>query len=97
MTEERIAESHEPEGGTHTHTTVIRDDNPDTGGGAFKWIALIVLVVAVIAAIYIFSQGNSAEVARDNAIAEAAGQVGDAAEQAGDTVEQVGDAVTEDE
>lgn len=85
MTEERITETRDDLGNTHTHTTVIHD-GPRDSGGAGKWVFLLILLVAVIAAIYFFSQMSSAEAGKDQAVADAAGQVGDAAQQAGDAV-----------
>ncbi len=82
MTEERITETSTPEGNTHTHTTVITDQ-PDSGGG-FKWFGLLALVIAGGAGIFFFSQMSDAEVAKDTAVAEAAGEVGEAAGQVGD-------------
>lgn len=98
MTEERITETRDPEGNTHTSTTIVRDSGETTrGGGGAKWLLLIVLLVAVVGAIYVFSQGTGAEIAKDNAIGDAAGQVGDAAQQVGTAVEDVANDVTNGE
>lgn len=94
MTEERITETTDAEGNTHTRTTVITDE-PRKGGGS--WVFLLILAVAVVAGIIIFTQMGGAEVAKDASIAEAASQVGDAAEQVGDAAQDVADEVTDGE
>lgn len=96
MTEERITETHDQAG--NTHTTIVRDtvhsDVESSGGGGAKWFVILVVLLAIIAAVYFFSQGTGAEMAKDNAIGDAAGQVGNAAEQVGNAVEDVADNVT---
>ena len=47
---------------------------------------LLILILAVVA-IWFFSGMSGSEVAKDNAIADAANNVGDAAQQAGNAVE----------
>jgi len=91
MTEERITETRTPDGNTHTHTTVISDGEHVRGGGSGKWLILLTVLVLGAVGLYFFSQSNSAEVARDNAIAEAAGDVGDAAGQIGDAAKDAAD------
>ena len=92
MTEERITESRTPEGNTHTHTTVITDQ--PRSGGAFKWFALLALIVVGIGAVLVFSQLGDAETAKDSAVADAATQVGEAAGQVGDAAEKAVDEVS---
>lgn len=89
MTEERIVETETPAGNTHTTHTVITDE-PRRSGGAGWAMVLLVLVVAVVG-IFFLTQMSDSEAAKDNAVAEAAGQVGDAVQGAGEAVE---DAVT---
>jgi len=91
MTEERITETRSPDGDTHTHTTVITDGEPAVSGGVGKWALILVVLMLGAIGLYIFSQSTGAEVARDNAIAEAAGDVGDAAGQVGDAVQDAAD------
>ncbi len=86
MTEERITETTTPEGNTHTRTTVITDQQ--RSGGAFKWFALLALIVVGIGAVLVFSQLGDAEAAKDTAVADAAEQVGQAAGQVGDAAKQ---------
>lgn len=94
MTEERITETRTPTGeATHTHTTVITDEKPS--GGAGKWLFLVVLIVAAVAALFVFAQMGDAEAAKDTAIADAAGEVGEAADQIGQAAGQAGDAAEE--
>lgn len=93
MTEERITETRTPEGNTHTSTTVVTGQ--PSSGGATKWIGLLVLLVLGVAAFMVFSQMSDSEVAKDNAVAGAAAQVGEAAGQVGDAAEQAVDEVSE--
>ncbi|RNJ61737.1 MAG: hypothetical protein EDM03_15335 [Porphyrobacter sp. IPPAS B-1204] len=93
MTEERTTETRTPEGNVHTHTTVVTDQ-PRSGGG-FKWFGLLVLVIVAVAAVLIFTRMSDAEVAKDNAVAGAAEDVGAAAGQVGEAAEQAIDSVTE--
>jgi hypothetical protein len=84
MTEERIVTVDPNPAGTPgtTHTTVITDGGARRGGSG--WLIGIVLLVALVAGIWFLSQGRGAEAAKDNAIAEAAGDVGDAAQKVAD-------------
>lgn len=85
MTEERITEVETPEGNTHTHTTVI-NDGARSGGGS-GWLIAIILIIAVIAGIYFFSNMSNSQSAKDNAIAGAAKDVGNAAQDVGDAAQ----------
>ncbi len=94
MTEERITETRDPAtGDTHTTHTVITDGEPRSGGGA-GWLIAIILIVAVIAGIFLFTNMSGSEVAKDNAIENAANNVGDAAQQVGDAAQNAADNVT---
>lgn len=90
MTEERITETTDASGNTHT-THVVSDRE---SGGSAKWVFLLILVVAIGAAVYFFTQTNASEIAKDNAVAEAAGDVGEAAGQVGEAANDVADSVT---
>jgi hypothetical protein len=91
MTEERITETTDAAGNTHTTHTVVSDGATSRGGT--NWgIILLVLVVAIVG-IFFLTQMNSAEVAKDNAIAGAANEVGEAAGQVGDAAQNAGEAV----
>lgn len=93
MTEERITEIRDPEtGSTHTTHTVVTDGEPRRGGGS-GWLIAIVLLIAVVAGFFIFSNMSGAEVSKDNAVAEAANEVGNAAEQVGDAAQEAADKI----
>lgn len=92
MAEERIVTTDTPEGNTHTHTTIVTDDaSRRTRGGALLGVIALLLVGAVI--VWVFSTYGGAEAAKDNAIADAAGQVGEAAGQIGDAAQDAADSV----
>jgi flagellar basal body-associated protein FliL len=86
MAEERVTEVETPAGNTHTHTTVIADGERSGGGGAM-WIIVLLLIIVAAVAIYFFSGMSGSEAAKDDAIANAANQVGEAAQQAGDAAQ----------
>ena len=86
MTEERVTEVHTPDGNTHTtHTTVVTDE--PRGGGGSGWVIAIVLILAIIVGIWAFSTMGGSEMAKDDAVADAANNVGDAAQQVGDAAQ----------
>ena len=87
MTEERITEHTDQDGHTHTTHTIVTDGERSKSGA----------LIAVVAAIYLFSNMSNAEVAKDNAVENAANQVGDAANQAGDAIENAADRVAPSE
>jgi len=93
MTEERIVETRSPEGTTHTHTTVVTDGR-ERKSGASTVILLIVAAIVVIAAIWAFTNMSGAEVAKDNAVANAADEVGNAAGAIGNAAQDAAGAVT---
>lgn len=96
MTEERTTKVENADGSTHTTTTIIRDSERGSGGSG-RWALLIVLLAAIGVSIWIFNGMSGAEIAKDNAVADAAANVGDAAQQAGDAVQDVADEVTDGE
>lgn len=85
-TEERRVDERAP------HTTIIHEKSSSSGTGI---VMAVILLIAVIAGIYLFTQTTSNEAARDDAIAEAANSVGSAAEQIGETAEKAGDRINE--
>ena len=91
MTEERITETRTPDGNTHTTHTVVTDE-PRRSGGSGRAMVLILLAVAVIGIVLITQMGG-AEVAKDDAIANAANEVGEAAGAVGDAAQDAGEAV----
>ncbi|MCK0100514.1 hypothetical protein MWU38_14100 [Qipengyuania sp. S6317L1] len=89
MSEERITETTDAQGNTHT-TRVVSDGG--SGGGMAKWAFLLVLVIALGVAGFLLTQTNTAEIAKDNAITEAAQDVGEAAGQVGEAAQEAGEA-----
>ncbi len=92
MVEERVTEVREPSGNTHTHTTVVGEER---GGGGATWLIVLLLIVVAAVGIWFFSGMSDAEVAKDNAVAEAAGDVGNAASQVGNAADRAADDVAE--
>ena len=83
MTEERITTTQAPDGATHTtHTTVISDEPRRRGGLGLATVLLLLAALAI--GLYLFSQMSGAEVAKDNAIGNAADSVSAAANDVGD-------------
>ncbi|AKM09736.1 hypothetical protein [Croceicoccus naphthovorans] len=94
MVEERITETRTPTGDTHTHTEIIHDAPERSRGGA-GWVIAIVLIVALVIGVFFFMNNNSAEVAKDNAVADAANSVGNAAESVGDAADAATDRISQ--
>lgn len=91
MTEERITETTTPSGDTHTTHTIVTDNGTKSGGSG--WMMALFLVVLAIGGFYLFSQMGGAEMAKDNAVADAASKVGDAADNVSDAAQNAGEAV----
>lgn len=89
MTEERITETSSPTGDTHTTRTVISDG----GSSGSSWGMLVVFLILAMLGFVVFTQMSNSEIAKDNAVTEAANQVGNAAEQVGDAAQTAGEAV----
>tara|TARA_B100000678_G_scaffold219191_1_gene186524 strand:+ start:1798 stop:2088 length:291 start_codon:yes stop_codon:yes gene_type:complete len=96
MTEERITEHTDEDGHTHTTHTIVTDGERKRGGGT-TILLVILAVVAIVVAVYFFGNMSEAEVAKDNAIGDAASEVGDAANQAGEAIEGAADRVAPSE
>ena len=88
MVEQREIVTETPDGRTRTHTTVVQTESRSRAG---TWMLVFVLALLVIAAIWAFTSLGDAEIAKDNAIAGAAGQVGEAAAQVGDAAQDAAD------
>lgn len=69
MAEERITETRDQNGNTHTTHTVVKDG---TGKGGFGWAMLLLVAVLGIGGLVAFNQMGGAEIAKDNAVADAA-------------------------
>ena len=101
MAEERITETTDAMGNV-VERRIERDTGPapvtvntapaSTGGGMGGIIAVVLLLVLAIGGYFIFANSDS-EVRKDNAIAEAADNVGAAAEKAGNAVEKAADEI----
>ncbi|MBV1689266.1 hypothetical protein KRR38_16685 [Novosphingobium sp. G106] len=63
---------------------IVETGNRSSGAG---WVIALVLVVALVAGVIFFTQMSGSQNAKDNAIANAAGQVGNAAEKAGNAAQ----------
>jgi hypothetical protein len=94
MTEERITQVETPSGDTHTHTTVVTDAPRSGGGGGAMWVIVLLLVIVAAVAVFYVSGTSGSEVAKDNAVAEAAGDVGNAAQEVGTAAREAADSVT---
>ncbi|MBD3728123.1 MAG: hypothetical protein IE933_00275 [Sphingomonadales bacterium] len=94
MTEERITRVDSPDGDPHTtHTTIIHDGG-DRRGGISGWFVMFAVLLAVLVGVWAFTSMGGAEMAKDNAIADAADNVGAAANKVGDAAQDVADNVT---
>lgn len=91
MTEERITETTDAAGNTHTTHTVVTDGEPRSGGT--NWVVIMLVLAVAVVGIFFLMQATGTEMAKDNAIAGAAEEVGDAASQVGDAAQNAGEAV----
>ena len=92
MAEERITETRDEAGNTHTTHTIVSDGRERRSGGG-TIILLVVLAVLAIGAFVLFGQMSGAEIAKDNAVAGAADSVNNAANSVSDAANQAGDAI----
>jgi hypothetical protein len=93
MTEERITTTQMPNGTGQTHTTIVTE-RPRSGGGG-KWLMLVLLLVVAVIGAFLLIQASDAEVAKDNAVADAASEVGEAAGAVGDAAQDAADKLTQ--
>jgi hypothetical protein len=89
MAEERIT-THDVPDAQATHTTIITDGESRRGGSG--WFIGLVLLIALVVGIFMFTRMSGSETAKDNAITNAANEVGNAAGQVGDAAQQAGNA-----
>ena len=90
MADDRITETRTTDPQGNTHTTVTHDTRSGGGGGGGgggKIAILLVLVLLVAVGVWFFTQQSGAEIAKDNAVADAANRVGEAANQVGDAAQ----------
>ena len=87
MSEDRITETRTTDPQGNTHTPVTHDTRGGGGGGGGKIAVLLVLVLLVAVGVWFFTQQSGAEIAKDNAVADAANQVGEAANQVGNAAQ----------
>lgn len=59
-------------------------ETPGRGSGGAGWVIALVLVVALVVGVVFFTQMSGSETAKDNAVANAAQDVGQAARNVGD-------------
>jgi len=86
VTEEPITTYKAPNG----QATVIVTDRARRGGSG--WVIGVMLLIAVIVGTFIFSQMSGPEIAKDDAVAAAANEVGNAANKVGEAAQQAGTA-----
>ena len=94
MAEERITETHDEAGNTHTTHTIVSDGATRRSGGG-TILMLVVVAILAIGAFFVFQQMSGAEIAKDNAVAGAADSVNEAADAVGEAAGRAGDAVDE--
>jgi hypothetical protein len=101
MIEERITETTDVHGNV-TERTIERDTGPAavtvntapaaSSGGSGMLIGILLIAVLAVGAYFLFAN-NENEARKDNAVAEAADNVGAAAEKAGNAVEKAADKI----
>lgn len=89
MVEERIT-TVEGDAAPTTHTTIIHEGEPRRSGGGGMLLA-VVLAIAVIGGLYLYSQSAGSEATKDNAIAGAADSIGNAANKIGNAADDAAD------
>ncbi len=98
MTEERITERTDPMGNVVERTIERNDGAPaaapaSSGGGTSMFVILLMVLALAIGGFFIFGSMSESEAKKDNAVAEAADNVGAAAKKVGDSVEKAVDNV----
>jgi len=77
--------------GAPRETTIIHETRSSGGAG---WVIAVVLIIALIAGIWFFTQSNRSQVARDNAVTAAAHDVGSAARDVGNAAQDAANNAT---
>lgn len=92
MTEERITESRDELGNTHTTHTVVTGEEPRKSSTG-TIVLLLILAALAIGAFVIYNQVSDSEVAANDAVTDAAGQVGEAASEVGGAAQDAVDKI----
>ena len=87
MADERVTTYETPAG---SNTTVVHE-GPSRSSSGVGWLFGIVLLIAVLAVVYLMAVRNDTQSAKDNAVANAAHEVGTAAKQVGTAAENAAD------
>lgn len=93
MADERITETTDAQGNVRT-THIITNEQPRRGGLGVLGIFLI-LALAGLAALFIFTRMGDAEIAKDTAVADAANEVSEAANEVGAAASEAAEDVDE--
>ena len=80
---------HERADGSVDRTTVVSNGERTSSSSTWVWLLIALLVIGV--GIYFATQMTGAEVAKDTAITDAAGEVGEAAQSVGDAAQDAAD------
>ena len=91
MSEDRVTTVETPEGRV-SHTTIVTEKGGGKSGSG--WLIAIALLIAVVAGFFLLTQISQVEAVKDNAIADAASEVGNAAQKVGNAAQDVADEVT---
>lgn len=91
MADEHITTHTAPDGSTHT--TVVDRGETSSGGGGGLIIGLLALVLIAVG-VYFFAGMSNSEANKNNAVAEAAKDVGNAAQTVGEAAKDASSAVT---
>ena len=97
---ERITETTDAQGNV-IERTIERDTGPTpvtvntapASGGGFGGIMIAIILLVLVAGGYFLFANSDSEVRKDDAIAEAAGNVGAAAQKAGNAVEKAAEKI----
>jgi hypothetical protein len=91
MVEERVTTYETP---ADRNTTTVIHEGPARSSSGAGWLFGIVLLIAVLAVVYLMVSRSDSEAVKDNAIANAASEVGDAASKVGTAAENAADNLT---
>jgi uncharacterized membrane protein len=91
MADERVTTYETPAG---SNTTVIHEGPARSSSGA-GWLFGIVVLIAVLAVVYLMAVRGDSQSAKDNAIANAATEVGAAAKKVGTAADNAADNLTQ--